>query len=82
MERKYLITQEQIEKIEHIKRMFEFNADLLRDLCSDEKDDIVYGFELGKMYNHLRECFMDMMDLESDIRSQMIEEDKKTKNKN
>ena len=66
----YLITQEQIEKLEHFKRMFELNDELINDLCSDEKDDVVYGFELGKMHSHLRQCFIDMMELESEIRSQ------------
>ena len=42
MERKYLITQEQLEQIEHYERMFELNANLVRDLCNSEKDDIVY----------------------------------------
>jgi hypothetical protein len=48
--KEYLITQEQIEKLEHFKKMFEFNAQLVLDLCSGERDDIVYGFELGRMY--------------------------------
>ena len=41
MERTYLITQEQLELIEHYKRMFELNADLIKDLCNSEKDDVV-----------------------------------------
>jgi len=79
MERKYLITQEQLEQIEHYKRMFELNADLVRDLCNSEKDDIVYGFELGKMHSHLRNCFMEMMELESEIRNQKIIDETKSK---
>lgn len=70
MEKKYIITQEQLEKIEHYKRMFEMNADLVRELCEAEKDDVVYGFELGKMYSHLRECFIEMDELGSEIRNQ------------
>ena len=77
MERKYLITQEQLEIIEHHKRMFSHNADLLRDLCNDEKDDIVYGFELGIIHSHLRDCFTKMMVLEGEIRNQkVVNEDK------
>jgi hypothetical protein len=72
MERKYFITQEQLEIIEHYKRMFSLNADLLRDLCNEEKDDIVYGFELGMMHSHLRDCFTKMMELESEIRNQKV----------
>lgn len=72
MEKKYFITQEQLENIEHYKRMFELNADYIKDLCNGEKDDIVYGFELGRMHSHLRDCFMNMMDLENEIRNQKI----------
>lgn len=72
MERKYLITHEQLETIEHYKRMFEFNADLVSDLCKDERHDIVYGFALGQMYTHLRECFTKMMELENEIRNQKV----------
>jgi hypothetical protein len=68
--KKYLITQEQIEKLEHFKRMFELNAELIKDLCGEEKDDVVYGFELGKMHSHLRQCFIGMIELESEIRMQ------------
>lgn len=77
-ENKYLITQEQLESIEHFQRMFEMTANLIQDLCNNEKDDIVYGFELGRMHSHLKECFMGMMKLESEIRSQPF----KTKEKN
>lgn len=70
---KYLITHEQLEQIEHFKRMFEMNAELVEKLGNSEKDDIVYGFELGKMYSHLRDCFVDMMELESEIRNQVFE---------
>ena len=69
-ETKYYITQEQLEDIEYFKRMFEYNADLIQILCSSEKDEIVYGFELGQRYRDLRECYMKMMKLESDIRIQ------------
>lgn len=74
MERKYIITHDQLETIEHYKRMFEFNADLVSDLCNGEKDDIVYGFTLGQMYSHLRDCFTKMMELENEIRNQKVTE--------
>mgnify|MGYP000913754465 CR=1 FL=1 len=73
MENKYLITQEQLETIEHCSRMFELNADLILDLCSEEKDAITYGFELGKIHSHLRDCFTKMIELEQSIRSQKHE---------
>ena len=78
MERKYLITQEQLEQIEHYERMFELNANLVRDLCNSEKDDIVYGFELGKMHSHLRDCFIEMMDLENEIINQKVVDETKS----
>ena len=71
-ELQYLIKQEQLDEISHYKEMFELNAQYIKELCSSEKDDIVYGYELGKMYAHLRECFVRMMDLESNIRNQVV----------
>ena len=66
----YHITKEQLEQIEHYKLMFELNAELIKELCDCEKDDIVYGFELGKIHSNLRQCFINMMELESEIREQ------------
>jgi len=66
----YLVTQEQLEKIEHYKRMFEVNAEIVQELCSSERDDIVYGFNLGKLHSHLRQCFIEMMELEHEIKDQ------------
>lgn len=77
MEQKYLITQEQLKQIQHYKTMFELNAEFVRDLCNSEKDDIIYGFELGKMYSHLRDCFTQMMLLESEIRNQKVVDETK-----
>ena len=68
----YYITQEQFETIEHYKRMFELNAENVQRLCDSGKDDIVYGFELGKMHAHLRDCFINMMKLEDEIKEQRI----------
>lgn len=69
----YLITQGQLEQIEHFKRMFEQNSESIKELCSGEKEDIVYGFELGKMYSYQRQFFLEMMQLEEQIRSQPYE---------
>ena len=49
MEQKYLITEDQLEQFEHYKRMFELNAELIQDLCSSERDDVVYGFITRKL---------------------------------
>lgn len=75
MEQKYLITQEQLQYIEHYKRMFEMNAERIKNLCSGEKDDVVYGFELGQMYTNLRDCFVEMLELEGEIKNQKFKPD-------
>ncbi len=77
MEKKYLITQDQFDNINHYQRMFEINAELINNLCSSEKDDVVYGFKLGEIYTHLRTCFIEMMSLESEIKNQLVENEKK-----
>lgn len=71
MENKYIITQDQLEIIEHFQRMFDLHSGYIKDLCGSEKDDIVYGFELGKMYNSMREHYMDMMTLTTNIKTQI-----------
>lgn len=70
---KYGITQDQFEQIQHFKRMFENIADEISELCSNEKPDIVYGFELGKLHTYIRTHFVDMVGLESEIREQKLE---------
>lgn len=75
MDKKYFITSDQLDTLEHYKRMFSVNADVIKELCNSEKDDIVYGFELGEMHSHLRQCFMEMMELHSKILDQEIKED-------
>jgi hypothetical protein len=72
MKTKYTITVEQLETLDHYKRMFEMEADRIKGLCSSEKDDIVYGFELGEMHSHLRECFLRMSDLSESIKNNKI----------
>jgi hypothetical protein len=74
MGKEYLITEEQLNKIDHYKRMFEINADLVKDLCSTEQHDIVYGFGLGQIHSNLRDCFMGMMELESEVANQKVVE--------
>ena len=63
------ITTEQLETIEHYQRMFRLNSETIQGLCSEEQDDVVYGFELGKMHSHLEECFIGMMKLTDEIRA-------------
>jgi hypothetical protein len=73
----YLISEEQLERIEHFQRMFELNAKTIQDLCSSEKADVVYGFKLGEVHSHLRQCFLDMITLEDEIRIQNLKPKKK-----
>lgn len=74
MAKTYLIDQDQLEEISRYRRMFETNAEYIQGLCTSEKDDIVYGFELGKIYTNLRECFINLMDLECEIKEQDIKD--------
>lgn len=73
-ETKYLITQDQLHAINYSKDMFELNAKSINSLCSSEKEDIVYGFELGQRYTHLMDCFIEMMELVSAIEKQKFVE--------
>ena len=66
----YTLTQDQLDDLEHFKHMFEHNAELLRGICSSEKDDIVYGFELGRMYSSLESNFLEMSKLMYSIKEQ------------
>jgi len=75
--RKYIVTEEQIKDIEHYKRMFELNAERIQKLCVQERSDIEYGFELGQIHTHLRECFIEMMNLEEEVRKQEVKTTKK-----
>ena len=70
MENKYYITEEQFKEIEHYRDMFELNAERIQSLCKTERDDIVYGFELGITHTMLRENVIGMLELESEIKSQ------------
>lgn len=72
MAKRYYLNEEQFESLEHYKRMFELNADKIAKLCEAERDDVVYGFHLGEMHSHLRDCFMEMMKILNKIRDQRI----------
>lgn len=71
----YKVTQQQLEQIEHYQRMFELEASNIEGLCLEERPDVNIGFVLGKTHSHLRDCFAGMMELESEIRSQIILKD-------
>jgi len=61
------ITKEQFKDLEHLAEMFNHNAEEIRNLCSTEKSDINYGFELGQMYKHLKECYHNMNNIISEF---------------
>mgnify|MGYP003349439095 CR=1 FL=1 len=70
MNKEYKITQTQLDDISYFKNMFEYHSGVIKWLCESEKDDVVYGFRLGETYTHMRECYVKMMELESQIRKQ------------
>lgn len=70
--KEYKITEEQFEQLTYFKRMFEFNAQLVEDVCKEEKRDIEYGFELGKIHSNLRKHFIDMEEFENEIKLGVI----------
>lgn len=72
MENKIFITREQLSDLRHFERMFMHHRDELAKLCSEEDDDIVYGFELGKMHNYLSDHHLNMMNLLDKIDEQSI----------
>lgn len=48
------------EELSWIQTQLEGAAEDILNLCSDKRPDIVYGFELGQIYKHLRACFLEM----------------------
>jgi hypothetical protein len=70
MSKKYTITHEQLQQLEHFQQMFRHHADIIKELCSSEKDDVVYGFQLGETYTYLSKHSMEMIELTDEIRKQ------------
>lgn len=69
---KYYLTEKQLGVIYHYGEMFRQNADSIQELCSEEKPDIEYGFDLGKMHSHLMDCYDAMRDLHNSIENQKL----------
>jgi hypothetical protein len=69
-EPKYFITADQFEMLSHFKEMFDYHAELISGLCSSEKDDVVYGFELGKIHYTLCAKNVEMAEFIYKIREQ------------
>lgn len=70
MKEKYYITQDQLESLILYRRGIEMSAERIANLCSSEKADMVYGFELGKIHSQIRDSFCGILDLEYAIGQQ------------
>lgn len=70
MKEKYFITEEQLKDLNHFYRMFQVHADEIEELCKNEKYDISYGFQLGKIHSSIRDHFIEMMSLVNEIELQ------------
>ena len=75
MTKKYFITCEQLEEIEHYKNMFELYAEKIDALCQQEVADITVGFELGRLHYQLRETFINIMEFKTAIDIQNLKEE-------
>lgn len=76
MEKKYYLKQEQLFNLQYSQREFDSTSDLIKELCSSEKSDIEYGFQLGVLYKSLREHYLRMSDLLEDIVGQELDNGK------
>ena len=72
METEYKITEKQIEVFQHIQSMVNENAENLRVLCNQERSDIEYGFELGNMYSHFKQLYVEFDNLITTIYQQPL----------
>jgi hypothetical protein len=65
----YVINRDDLRIFEHYAEMFRLNAERINELCSSEKDDVVYGFELGQIHSHMRDCFVEMLEHCNSVKS-------------
>jgi hypothetical protein len=75
MKKGHTITKDQLRRFNHYAESLDSVADLIRELCSSEKDDIVYGYELGKLYYNLKEYVQGIRELKYDIEHEIENED-------
>ena len=54
------ITEEQLDTLIQCRSMLSINSEEIEELCNSKKDNIVYGFELGKIYSSLRDSFFNI----------------------
>ena len=70
--KKYL-TEEQLDEIKHCQELIRDINDNIDKLCDSEKDDIVYGYQLGKISEFLSDCHYKLHTTTIDINKQDIE---------
>ena len=76
MESRNYITKEQVRELEHYKEMFNSASEQIKEMCSEERSDVEYGFEMGKMYANLRGQYLSMYSLMSTIKNQTLWDEK------
>ena len=67
MENDYYIKQKHLDKLKHCLKLISYSGDSLKELCAEERSDIVYGFEIGNVTSMLNNCKIMIMSLEEDI---------------
>lgn len=63
----YTITGDQLFKLGMIAHEINVSRQNLEELCASERDDIVYGFELGKIHANLQKLYNTLFHLENEI---------------
>ena len=76
MESRNYITKEQVRELEHYKEMFNSTSEQIEKLCSEEKSDVEYGFEMGRIYANMRSQYLHMYSLMSTIKNQTLWDEK------
>lgn len=69
-EKEYHISKKQLEELEYIKGVFSSQAENIKELCSAEREDIVYGYELGQIQSTIKTFELDFNDLIKQIKVQ------------
>ena len=63
----YTITSSQMFTLGMVAHEINVNRQNLEELCASERDDIVYGFELGKIHANLQKLYNTLFHLEKEI---------------
>lgn len=68
----YKITKEQLDTLERIREVLMYDRDNINKLCTSQRDEIVYGFELGKLYSSISRVHLELIEITSDISDQEL----------